>query len=551
MKKRLAEPAAAIREVFANRGLRHLGLAYLFSVTGLWAYSTALAVYAFDIGGATLVGVAALVRLIPAAIAAPFTAVLADRYPRQRVLLVTNILLGVLIAAAATAVAIDVPPALVFTIGGTVVLAGTTFEPAKNSLLPQLAEGPEQLTAANVTLSSFESASLFIGPALGGAALAIADVEVAFAITAALLALAALQIVQISAQPQEMDSDEDEDEQKGGALKSIAAGFQSVRADGRLQLLFGLTSVQIMVDGMLSVLLVAMAFDLLDIGEAGVGWLSAVVGIGGLAGAAVTLSLTGRKGLGTLLAFGLAGWGAPIAVIGLAPEIAVAVAMMIALGVANTVIDACSLTVLQRVAPEDVMGRIFGLMESLIIVSFAVGSLLAPLLIALFDLQAALVVTGLILPALALIAFPALSRIDRDFAPPTERIALLRGIPIFSPLGPAALERLAGALEPTEARAGEEVITQGEEGDRFYVIEEGEVEVFEDGRFARRQGPGEHFGEIALLRDIPRTATVTAVTQLRALALPRKEFLDAVTNDHSAGEAADAIVAARLGSVHR
>jgi hypothetical protein len=454
-------------------------------------------------------------------------------------------------------VSVVLAPALVFTIGGLVVLTSTTFDPAKNALLPELATEPEQLTAANVTLSSFESASIFLGPALGGLALALADVEVAFAVTAVLLLLAAAEVFRIPSQTQDpatsgsTEAETEEGDGPTGALATIAAGYRTVRGESHLQLLFGLTSVQIMVDGMFSVLLVAVAFDVLDIGEAGVGYLSAVVGIGGLAGAAVTLSLTGGRGLGALLAIGLAAWGAPIAIIGVAPEIAVAVAMMVVLGVANTVIDACSLTVMQRVAPEKVMGRVFGLLESLIIVSFAVGSLLAPLLIALSDIRTALIITGLILPVAALVARPALSGIDRDFAPDTHRIELLRGIPIFSPLGPVALERLAKAMEPFRADAGSVVITQGEEGDRFYVIESGEVEVQEDGRFARRQGPGDHFGEIALLRDVPRTATVTASSPVQALTLPRKEFLDAVTSDRSAGEAAEAVVAARLGSVHR
>jgi len=221
------------------------------------------------------------------------------------------------------------------------------------------------------------------------------------------------------------------------------------------------------------------------------------------------------------------------------------------IGVANTLIDSTGNTLLQRCAPEEAMARVFGVLESVIFAAIGLGSLLAPLLISAIGIEGALILTGLVLPLLALLSRPALGRIDAEVQPRSREIELLRGLPMFRPLGPAALEGLAGQLQRALACAGEEVVRQGEPGELFYVIGEGQVEVFEDGRFARREGPGEHFGEIALLRDLPRTATVVAVTDLELFTLGRDDFLDAVTAHSLSGEAAEAVVATRLGSTRR
>ncbi len=550
LKSRLTEPFAAIGELLRSPDLRRLAFAYGLSLLGLWGYGVAVSVYAFQIGGATLVGIASVIRLVPAAVAAPFAAILADRYPRQFVLLSTDFLRAVLIGLAALAIIADLPPAVVFTLAGLVTVAGTAFEPAKSALLPDLADEPEQLTTANVTMSSFESASTFAGPAIGGFVIAAASVQAAFLVTSVLLLCSAAQLLRIGRKngiPKPGDSSPDaEDAQPDGALETALAGFRTVRVDSNLRLLFVLTGLQLVVCGLLGVLVVATALDLLETGDAGVGYLNSAIGIGGLLGALAALSLTGSRGLGVALAIGLAAWGAPMAVIGAVPVVAVALVAMALIGVANTIVDASTHTLLQRIAPEEVRGRVYGVLESVIIGSLALGALLAPAFIGLFGIRVALVISGLILPVTALLAAPALRRMDAELAPPARALELLSGISIFAPLGPAALEGLAGSMKPVEVAAGENVVTQGEHGSLFYVIDEGEVEVFEDGRSVRREGPGDHFGEIALLRDVPRTATVTALSDLRLLALERETFLDAVTGHPLASEAAEAVIAVRL-----
>ena len=545
----LGESLGLLGDVLRTPDIRRLGLAYIFSLVGLWAYGVAVSVYAFRIGGATLVGIAAVIRLLPAAAFAPLVAVLADRYPRRSVLISTDLSRALLISLAAIAVLVNLPLAL-FVLAGVVVIVSTAFEPAKNALLPELATEPEQLTAANVTMSTFESVSIFAGPALGGLLLTFASVQVVFAVTAVLLLCSAFLIARIGYQDADR-SGIDAEKRSDGMMTELLAGFRVIGTNPRLRLLTGLMGAQLVVYGSLSVLVVAASVDLLGMGEAGVGYLDSAVGIGGLIGAVVTLTLAGRRSLGTVLALGLAGWGIPIVLIGLVPQVALALALMGVIGVANTVIDSTANTLLQRCAPEEAMARVFGVLESVVFAAIGLGSLLAPLLIGGVGIEGALVVTGLVLPLLALLVRPALDRIDVEVQPRSREIGLLRGMSIFRPLSAASLEQIAGQLQGARARAGEVIVRQGEPGELFYLIGAGEADVFEDGRLARREGSGEYFGEIALLRDVARTATVIAKTDLELFTLGRDDFLAAISGHSLSSEAAEAVVATRLGSTRR
>jgi MFS family permease len=540
----------ALTDVYRTADLRRLGFAYFTSLVALWAYGIAISVYAFQIGGVNLVGGAAVIRLVPAAVVAPFAAILADRYPRRRVLMLTDLTRAVLIAGASAAIALGAPPVLVFCIAGMNTIASTAFEPAKNSLLPSLAARPEQLTAANTAIGTFESSSIFIGPALGGLVLALGSIQLAMAMTGALLLFSAAQISRIGHRAADQAAGGSE-AQEEGRLAEALAGFRAIAADWKLRTLVGLFGAQLLVDGLLMVLSVSVAIDLLGMGQSGVGFLNSAMGIGGLLGAIVTLVLTGRGGLASLFALGLAGWGIPIALIGVLPYPVAALILLALLGVANTLVDATALTLLQRATPEEVRGRVFGVLESIIIGSIALGALIAPALIHGLGIRGALIVSGTLLPVLALAGLPALRRIDAETPAPSHALGLLQKIPMFAPLGPVPLEELAGRLMPAHYRAGEEIIRQGEAGERFYVISSGEVEVYEDGQFARREGVGEHFGEIALLRDVPRTATVLAKTDVGLMSLEREDFIAAVTRDHLSTQAAEAVIATRLGSVAR
>jgi len=548
-----------IAEVFRLPDLRRLALANGLSQVGFWGYGVAVGVYAFGIGGAALVGVAYVARLVPSALLAPFMAALADRFNRRRVLIWTNLTQASMIALAAACVAADIAPVIVFILAGLVTITTSAFEPAKNALIPALVERPRQLSVANAAISSLESTSMFIGPAIGGFALAAGGVEEAFILTSAFLLAAHFLLIRIRVTgevgqeqaagggAESENQSEDGDSQEPGALKAALLGFPVVARERSLRLVFILTAIQLVVFGMLSVLLIALAIDELAIGEAGVGWLNSAIGVGGLLGALALVKVTEGRGLGAALALGIVVWGLPIAFIGLVPTVAVAVAAMVVIGISNTVVDASTNTMLQRMIPEEMRGRVYGVLESVVVLSIAAGSLLAPLLLDQFGMEVALIVTGLVLPVVAVFSRSGLARIDEEFKPPVRRLELLDGADIFSPLSASIREGIAHSLQPVSASAGEEVITQGEEGELFYLIDSGLVEVFEDGVKVREEGPGEYFGEIALLREVPRTATVRAIEETELLALDRDEFLDSVARNPASTESAENIVATRLG----
>ncbi len=550
----LEQSLASFRSVFSQPDLRRLQLAHATSLFSLWSFSVAVSVYAFEVGGAALVGIVMLVRMAPAALASPFTATLADRYPRERVLMVTDLIRVALTGAAASCVAVGVAPGLTFAITGLLVVVSTAFDPAKNALLPDLVRSPQQLTAANAVGNTFESASFFGGPALGGAMLAVTSVEAAMALSAGLLVLSVAQLARIRparerAEPGSGSSgSESSPDTRAGA--AVAAGFRAIRDDARLRLLVGLLAAQTFVDGILGVLLVVLALDELDLGPGGVGLLDAAVGAGGVAGGFAALSLAARP-LVPAFAGGIALWGAPIALIGIVPETAPAVLFLGVVGVGNTLVDVAGLTLLQRAIPDAVRGRVFGVLEGLAWGSVGLGGIAAPGLIELFGLRGALVATGLLLPVAAALTWGRLTRLELAPAPAADELALLRGVPLFAPLAPLTLETLASGAVRVRFSGGESITTQDEPGDRFYVIASGDVEVLEDGVRVRSEGPGEFFGEIAPLRGSVRTATVRALGEVELLAFDGADFVAAVTGHAESARQAEAVVAERLGSARR
>jgi MFS family permease len=538
----LRESLGALRDVFRNPGLRRLQLAWIGSVTGDWAYAIALGVFAYEAGGATAVGLVALLRFLPSAAVAPFAAVLADRYPRQRVMLAADAIRAAALAGAASVALADGPVAAVYALAALVAVVSTAFQPAQAALIPTLARDPRELTAANVASSTIESVGSFLGPALGGLLLAVTSPGVVFAATAGAFVWSALNVARIPSTPTAR-----EDVAEEALHREALAGFRAIFAVPSLRLVVGLYSAQTLVAGALNVLVVVAALELLDLGRSGPGLLNSAVGIGGLIGAAITLGLVGLRGLGTAFAFGLVLWGVPLVLFGAWPATGAAILFLGLLGIGNTLVDVSGLTLLQRTAPPEVLGRVFGVLESLVVGTLGLGAIIAPLLVSLFGVRWALVATGLLLPVLALASWARLRTIDERAVVPEHELERLRVLPLFAPLPPATLEHLARSLVRVPAAPGTEVVRQGEVGDRFYLVDEGELDVTIDGEAVSKLAPGDHFGEIALLRDVPRTATVTARTDAELLALEREEFVSAVSGHPASREAADAVVAARLG----
>jgi MFS family permease len=542
-RERLRESIAAFRGNFGNPGLRRIQLAGIGSVMGLWAYSIALAVYAYESGGAKAVGIVTLVRAIPAAISAPFTSTLADRLPRVPFLVATSLGRAAAIGAAGLVAMTDGSAWLVYTLAAVASILGTAFLPAESALLPDLARTPEELTAANIVRSTTESVGSFAGPAIGGGLLAFWSPGAVMLATAAAFLWGAILVALIRAPARAREAEEAP--VAGGFLREAVAGFEAIGRDRKLRVVVGLYSAQTLLAGALGVLVVVTALELLGRAESSVGLLNAACGVGGVAGSVAAFALIGRKRLATDFGVGIVLWGAPLMAIGVWPHTWVALVALAVLGFGNTLVDVAGLTLLQRTARPEVIGRVFGVLEMILVATIGLGAALAPVLVHVVGIRWALVVTGALLPAVAALTWPRLVAIDAAVRAPAE-LALLARNPIFSPLIAPALERLASQLELHEAAPGTAVIRQGDPGDRFYLVETGRLAVTVDGAAVGEIGPGGSFGEIALIRDVPRTATVTARDDVRLWALGREEFLDAVTGHPPSARAADAVVGAQL-----
>jgi len=275
--------------------------------------------------------------------------------------------------------------------------------------------------------------------------------------------------------------------------------------------------------------------------------LNAALGVGGLVGGVVAVTLVGVRRLAFTFGLALILWGAPILLIGVWAKAVPAFVLIAIAGLGLTIVDVAGFTLLQRAVPEDVLARVFGVLHSAFYLTGGIGAIVAPPLINWLGIRGALIATGAVLPAVTIPTFGLLARIDRTLRVPTAELAQLQAIPMFAPLPAPTLEALALSMTRREVPAGETIFRQGDHGDRFYIIDSGEIEIEIDGREANVLGPGEHFGEIALLRDISRTATARARKETKLYALERDAFLGAVTGHAGSSEEAETVVVARLG----
>ena len=529
-----------LREVLRNENLRRVELAWGAAIAAEWAHFVAFGIFAYDEGGAVAVGIAGLVRMLPAAIAAPFAASLGDRFRRERFLL-ANALIGCAALAASTVAFLAGSVVLVFASAAVVGLASTLVRPALQALLPSLARTPEELIASNGATSTLEGLGTLVGPLVAGVLVSFMDVGLAFAAGALAFLVAAVLMAGVKVEGRiRVTAAAGE-----STVRLLLGGFRAVARRPKPRLVIGLVLAQTFVRGCINVLIVVAAFRVLDAGAGAVGYMTAAIGVGGLIGAVGAVTLEPRR-LAKTFGFALVFWGLPIVLLAPWPELAVALVALAVVGAANSVEDVAMFTLIQRIVPDELLTRVLGVLWGLAMGGVALGSVAAPALVSTIGPRAAFVAVGAILPLLTLLTWRRLVEIDRSAAPATE-LALIAGEPMFAPLPLAAKEHMAAALVPVAVAAGEILITAGDTGDRFYIVDEGEFEISAGGLHARAH-EGDHFGEIALLRDIARTATVTAVVDSKVWALERDDFLAAVTGHPSVRAAGEALVEERLAS---
>jgi MFS family permease len=542
---RLAESGAAVRSVAQNPGLRRLELAWAMSILGQSAFVVAVSIYAFTAGGTEAVALIILLRFALAAVVAPFAGVLADRYRRESVLLGSVITRIVLVGAAAIGVFADVTPAIVYTLAVLAAIATTPFRSAQAALVPPLSRSPSELTAANVVASTIESIATFAGPALAGILVAIVSAGLVFLMTAGMLIVSAFFLMRIHA-PKAAPKDE---VQTSTILSEAFAGFRTIGRERPLRVLVGLLAAQTLLFGALQVFTVVLAVDVLDIGTPGVGYLTSALGVGAVIGAISAVGLTGARRLSPAFIGGIVLIGAPLVVLGLWAQTVEALILLGVVGFGSSVVDVAGLTLVQRAVPENVLARVFGVIQMAFYASIGIGAIVTPRLIDWLGTEHAILATGLFLVALTVVLAPRLMTIDAAAEPPEpDELRLLGRIPIFAPLPGQTLEHLATRLVPLRVEPGTVVVKQGDEGDRFYLIAEGELDVSADDQPLSKLEAGDYFGEIALLRDLPRTATVTAASTAVLYGLDRADFLAAVTGHSPSAQAAEEVVSARLAT---
>lgn len=539
-------PLVALGEVFTNRDLRQLQLAWAAFILADSAYGVALAVFAFDAGGPGGVAVAMVCRLLPAALATPVVTVHSERYRGERVLAMTVALRAAAIAAIGAMALSALPVGVLYALVIADTIAMTAFRPTNAALSVLASRTPHELSAGNSVSSMIESLSALVGPLIAAGLLATTSVASVFIASAGLLVASALAALPIQVTGEPVERAPGEREHRAGLADELASGVRVLRSVRHSGLVLGLFSAQALVKGMWMVFVVIVAFELLRTGDAGVAGLQAALGAGGLVGALGTLALVGRRRLAAPFAAGLALWGPPIALIALLPHPLLALGLAGVLGAGKGLLYVSGLSLLQRMMDKELLGRVFGLLQSLALVATGVGAFVAAPLIEVLDLRTAMIAAALLMPVLIAVSWPRLAQIDRAATGNERALAALGGLQLFRSLPPLALEQLVAAAIPLTAPAGTEVVRQGERGERFYVVVVGLLDVFVDAQFVATLGPGGSFGEIALLRDLPRTATVRARTDVELYALERDDFLFTLTGRPASATAAASLADVRL-----
>jgi hypothetical protein len=513
--------------------------AWLLACSGGWAFTISVAVYAFDRSGVGAVGLVTAARLLPAVLTAPLTGTLIDRVGRNAVVVGACAIEAGCMGAAAALVVAHAALWPIIVIAAATAAAGTAPRPALESLMPALASTPDELVRATAAWSAIDNTGFLIGGGAGGVSIALLGAGAVIAIAAGLFAGAAMLALRL---PSVRATQDDEAEEETTTLKDMLAGLRALGHAPMLRTAFIVLTGALLIEGTTDVQFVDLAIGRLHLGNGGPGILYACLGAGGVLGSAALLALVRRRGYGLALLSGSFLFAVGVGVSG-ADGIPLAVLAMLPAGIGFALIEAAVMALVPRLADDVVAGRVYGFAEILYAGAAGVGALLAPTLIRALGVPGSLAAVGGASAALAIIVSASLARLDAGQEVASRVRELLRGVSFLAPLPLPRLERLVRHAQPVEVPAGTVVVSAGEVGDEFYVIEDGSVEIVE---YGRRQGPGSGFGEIALLLDVPRTATVRAATEVKLWSLTRPTFIAAVGAHGDTAQLADATIAEHL-----
>lgn len=526
----------AYRQALRRRDLRLLLSGLLISDFGNWAYNVALVAYVFDkTHSLGWVGAAGLARFIPGLLFSAYAGVVAERFERVRVLVMSDLLCAALQALLAVVAAASGPAAVVVGLAALSAIAGLIYNPAVSALIPQVA-GERELTAANALNGTIENATSMAGPAIGAGLLLLGSPASVFGVNAASFALSAIVVSRIRARSRPVDVTESGE---SGPLAQMLVGVRAILSSPATRVPVALCVLVSFVYGTDVVLYISVSEHKLGTGSQGFGYLLAGLGVGGLAAAAWVNGLASSRRLAYVITAGAALYCLPTALLTVVHSPGLAFGLQVLRGAATLIVDVLAITALQRAVPEETLARVFGVFFAFVLGAISLGTLVTPAIVAALGLNGGLLVMAFVPAALAIACLPTLLGLDRAaagrLAELAPRIAILERLGIFTAAPQAVLERLAAACAVVTFEAGKPIVREGEPADALYVILDGAVDVTARGESGREQhlrtmGPETFFGEIGLLERIPRTATVTAQVPTRCYRIEGDEFLAALTS---------------------
>jgi MFS family permease len=534
--------AGTVSDVLRLPDVRRIELGWGASVIGELAGQVTLVVYAFDAGGAVLVATYVASRtLVSMAVTLGLAGVSGRVRPGLLLHRVTWLRAVLLALAALTAALHGAPVAVIALAAASSSLAGT-YRPLQVAILPWLIRTPAELTSSNAMAAMLENSGALVGPLLAGGVLVLAAAPLSMALAAGFLGLAALSLRDLAVPDMPRPAAKGAVQVARDAAGGLADLTRMAPPAGVAILVFAQTFVR----GALVVLIPVLAVNTLVLGQSAVGWLTAAIGAGGLVGGAVATGFVHVTRLGRAFVAGLLLWGLPLAWLSLTTSAAIAYTALVLVGVGNAIEDVGLFTLVARSASPRSAGRVLGATEFVAQAGPGAGSVAAPLLLHALSVRGTLGLLGGSLTVLALAHIGRFVRLDKTMPAPGPEVELLRRLAMFAPLPLAVIELLATDLQPHEFSAGTVAVREGEVGELFYLIVAGSAAVSVRGKPRPPLTPGDCFGEIALLRGIPRTATVVADQSLRTLTLDREAFLVAVTGNSMSSAATDELVTQRL-----
>jgi MFS family permease len=546
-----------LRAALHHRDYRLLVSASSISQTGDWLYNVALLVWVYDAThSGTWVAVVTVARLVPYVVFGPLGGIVADSYDRRTVMIVSDLLRAALMLVLAAFTDLDGPVALVAAIACISTAAGTAYRPAVVAMLPEMV-GERDLAAANALESVVENLAVVLGPAIGAGLLVLGNTTFAFAINGLTFLVSALCATALHVHSRGSGrSDAPQAAPEAGLLH----GFRELGRTADARVLGGYMLGTAFIYGIQSVVLVLVAGEQLEAGTDGVGLFYAALGVGGIIGAALVTRLARAARLGAILYASLLLTAVPMALLAVSSSGGVAFVLVLLSSVGAVVLDVLALTQLQRAVSGEVLGRVWGALDALVVTAIIIGSVVVAPVVDVVGTDPAFALLALSIPVLGLLGVGGLLRADRESTALLERIGpaveVFEQVPLLEVADRAVIERLAATAVVQPVSIGEEVVVQGEPAEHFYVVGSCRFDVYveADGGPAQQVnvlGAGDWFGEIGLLHDAPRTATVKARWPSRVWRIDGGELLEALNTAPTMAATLLEGVASRIGASDR